>query len=274
MYDDETVSIYRKFAKAHHRMSPYLHTMGANAMDSGSSTLKPLADRHQALSGMDIQYPEPKVFVYRLGDDILVNPILRSSDSNLTSVEIRDAVFPTIDNKNTVWLSWWHPTDTKMAQVVDAHEGQKRVVMVIPLDSYPVHVRRGALLPLESTENAAKTVFTWFCPDISAMENDSKHPKTAILRESESTGSGMLATAYISANSSIEVTISARPGPVGFEIVGVTKPSDVLIESGVTGVCVHEYITFTESVLVSCKDNSRGTHITVTDVASSLKFDL
>lgn len=164
--------------------------------------------------------------------------------------------------------------ESDMAKIVEANEKQKREVLIVPLDSYPVHVRRGALIPLESTENAAKTVFTWFCPDITAMDNDAEHPKTAILRESESTGSGMLATAYITSNSSIEVTISARPGPVGFEIVGVTKPSAVLIESGVTGVCVHKYMAFTESVLVSCNDNSRGTHITVSDVASSLKFDL
>ena len=49
MYDNETVAIYRKFAQAHHRLSPYLHTMGANAMDRGASTLKPLAERHLGL---------------------------------------------------------------------------------------------------------------------------------------------------------------------------------------------------------------------------------
>ena len=268
MYDNETVAIYRKFAQAHHRLSPYLHTMGANAMDRGASTLKPLAERH---SDSKAPYPEPQTYAYLLGEDILVNPIMRSSEGNLTAVEVKDAVFPSLYDKDTVWLSWWHPTDAKIAKMVTAKESSKRELLVVPLDAYPVHVRRGALLPLESAENAAKTVFTWFCPDFSAAENESK---TAILRESESTGTGMLATATISSSSSMEITISARPGPVGVEVVGVTKPSAVVIESGLADACIHEHLAPTESVLVSCKDNSRGTRITVSDVASSLKFGL
>jgi hypothetical protein len=42
MYDtDEVVDIYRKFVVQHHRIASYMHTMGANAVDSETSSMHP-----------------------------------------------------------------------------------------------------------------------------------------------------------------------------------------------------------------------------------------
>ena len=78
-FDDETVNIYRKFTVQHHRLASYLHTMGANAMDSVSSAIHPVDDEVISVNGTAkhhrIFFPDPKTFSYRLGDDILVHPV-------------------------------------------------------------------------------------------------------------------------------------------------------------------------------------------------------
>lgn len=273
MYDKQTLDIYRKFAVQHHRLSPYLQTIGANAMDSGSSSIIPVAvrenhavyDVQSSLKFPGVFYPQPSTYSYRLGPDVLIHPIVHDFE-NGTEADSVHMIFPNVDSSDapTQWLDWWHPQDARLS-----HLGGTSRRTIVPLESYPVYVRRNSLLPLESRiEEVVSTVFTWFGPSSSS---DSKHPVVADMRESssESNGNGARATVYFSSENSMEGSISSHSGAGGFEWIGVTEPSSVDVSSWPTALCEYHYTKVDKTFRVVCRDLSGGIKVHVEGITPS-----
>jgi alpha-glucosidase (family GH31 glycosyl hydrolase) len=71
VFDEETVNIYRDFAKMHTNMLPFFLTKGTEAYAKKVSVIKPLATRQFRFSR---NYPNN--WGYILGNDYLVYPVL------------------------------------------------------------------------------------------------------------------------------------------------------------------------------------------------------
>ena len=111
-FDEETVSIYRRFAWLHHALIPYLMQESVDRWASGTSLMH-FVD--------DIDY------AYFLGDDIFVWPIA-TQDWMVTIVA-----------PDTLEGRWVSPFDaTKVL------EAGTRLDWDVPLDAYPVFVREGS----------------------------------------------------------------------------------------------------------------------------------
>lgn len=283
MYDDETVAIYRKFVNEHYRLSAYLLTTGANAVDSKVSSVLPVDEHTFNMNITDrdgrIVYPQPTTYSYRLGEDVLVHPLMYNGKNETKTdagwVEMR---FPAVNgNADTLWLDWWRPDDLSKA----FKAGEKKLQLV-PLSSYSVYVRAGALLPLhdfsyplatdEKTEvkvndgqvDMDAIIFTWFQPFLSALYTESS-PLTYSLRESVSTGRGMQAKVFFDGaeRKTITAQISSRKGPAGFALVGIKEPQSVDIKSWPTARCREFYVKHMETLRVHCADASGGIITTI-----------
>lgn len=255
MYDEETVDIYRKFVKEHYRLIPYLTYNGMTSMSSNGTlpALRPLAARPEGTP--DYFNPQPSSYSYRLGDDILVHPVLNEKS-------IVEMTFPA--GENDVWLSWWAPTDSSL-NVYGKDAEYTFISRPVPFDSYPVYVRRGALLALkEGPEDDAATLFHWFCP------TDSDGTATATVYETPSVGPGMVGTASLSAEGVFEGTVTAHEGyPTGWKLVGVSDASDVLF-SPTEADCSRSYNADAMELSLMCTDASMGIKVTASGITTTV----
>jgi hypothetical protein len=124
-----------------------------------------------------------------------------------------------------------------------------------------------------------RAYFTWYGPAFGTANASS--PATYNMRESVTEGSGVAVSAYFSTESSVEVSISAHKKSifqpelsvdhgVGFEIVGVHKPSAVVIEAWKNSLCSHVYVDAVKTLTVTCVHNEGGVKIHIEGVQSSL----
>ncbi len=211
MYDAETVEVYRRFAQHHHKLAPYLLTMGAVAMETGTSSVHPIAVKPEDMN--PARSPQPTSFSYLLGDSVLVHPVMHEvmQAHNITElVSVVEAVFPPrhsprhsssseeekvqeVVNKDGeipgMWLDWWRPHDASLA-----HAGNSRSLLLVPLTSAAVYVQRSACLPLQRSAEDASVVFTWFGP----RQGESQR---CDMREPVSEGEGITARMSLSADS-------------------------------------------------------------------------
>lgn len=302
MYDVETVDIYRKFVIEHHRLAHYFLTIGAHAMDSGTSSITPLATRpagymtrdaagsssgaaigenfsanrekdafsEEAISSSSsssspstttasIPYPQPSTFSYLIGDNILVHPVL-FDDENTSAVSIVDVVFPDVQGQPTTWLDWWKPYDSKLVQ----QGGGSKSIVKVPLSSYPVYVRCGALIPLSEEGNDDIVLFTWFGP---SPRNDESRPVSMDMRQSITDGTGISASFHFVESDSIQGRVSSHRGAGGVHFVGIAKPMDVTIDALPTAVCRSVYDPMKSSLKVTCADMAGGISVKVTGTA-------
>jgi alpha-D-xyloside xylohydrolase len=125
---DETVALYRYWAKLHHELVPFFYSLTEEAIAGAAVPLRPIGDE-AAWSGD---------YRYTLGDALLVAPIL-SADAT------RDVALPAGDD----WYDWWNPTG-------DALPGGQTLAGVDASDAsrIPLYVRRGAIVPLDVDDDA------------------------------------------------------------------------------------------------------------------------
>lgn len=113
-FDEETLSIYRKFVKLHHSLIPYLYSQGASAYERKTSLMKPFNLKD-----------------YFLGDSLFISPITED-------VEEKDIFLPEGE-----WIDFW-------THVI--YKGNHTVHYKVPLDRFPIFVRNGSIIPF-SFEN-------------------------------------------------------------------------------------------------------------------------
>lgn len=146
-------------------------------------------------------------------------------------------------------------------------EGGTKKLEIIPIISYPVYVKRGALIPLISEAEILLhnglgagfpwPQFTWFAPTPTGVA------VTSEVREP--TAGGLVATAVMSVDGSMEVSISSHDSKVGLTIVGITEPSDVSYDavSKLKAPCVHHYEKLASSFVFECLSVKGGVKVTV-----------
>jgi hypothetical protein len=250
MYDEETVDIYRKFVKEHYKLIPYLTYNGMTSMQSKGtlSAVRPVATK--PTDSPDYFNPQPSTYSYRLGEDLLVHPVL--NDKSLVQM-----TFPA--GEDDVWVNWWTPTDKSLD--VSGKDSEYTFLSKVDFDSYPVYVRKGAFMPLkQGPEDADPLVFTWFRPDVSAVTT------TATVYETPSVGPGMVGTASLSEGGRFEGSITAHEGyPAGWVLVGVSNAADVTTAPE-EAKCTHTYSADALELSVVCADVSMGVTVTADGV--------
>ncbi len=119
VFDQELVDMYRRYARLHLRLFPYLWSELQALRDHGRPIQRPLGLAHPELNA----HPN---FVYLLGDDLLVTPVV---DEGVREVSLE------LPAGN--WHSWWTGRRYSGSATVPA-----------PLLDTPMLVREGAVIPL------------------------------------------------------------------------------------------------------------------------------
>lgn len=117
--DDDTLDLYRRYARLHLRLFPYAWTYAKSLAVDGRAIARALGLAHPELG----LHPDD---VYLFGDHLLVAPVV---DRGVTS---RTVTLPAGD-----WYDWW--TGQK-------HAGE--VTLPAPLDTLPLVMRAGGLVPM------------------------------------------------------------------------------------------------------------------------------
>ncbi len=114
MFDQETVDIYRYYAKLHSQLVPYLYSYGVLAHNGGKVIIRPMDG----------------VWQYMLGRDLFVSTIFQDVTS-------REVTLP----EGTRWVDYWNDD-------VTYDSGQTLSNYDCPIDQYPVFIRSGGIVPM------------------------------------------------------------------------------------------------------------------------------
>ncbi len=133
-FGSEVLPILRKYLKLRVRLLPYLYTLAFETSESGAPLVRPMFYENEedpALWDVDDQF--------LLGSDLLVAPILEPGATR------RKVYFPP-----GCWCGLWDER---------CYEGGREAVIEAPLDTLPLFVRAGAVLPME--EEGVLVLHVW-----------------------------------------------------------------------------------------------------------------
>lgn len=124
IFDDETVDIYRYFAKLHHQLVPYLYSLNIAANKTGMPLVRPIeqGDHRDNTKWLND-------WRYTLGGDIFIAPMVNNSLQ-------RQIKFPP-----GAWLDYWD--DDKL------YEGGQTIDYNVPVSRYPIFLKAGAIIPMQ-----------------------------------------------------------------------------------------------------------------------------
>ena len=281
MYDQETVNIYRKYVKEHHKLALYLLSIGSFAMDAKKSVIIPVDNDDEKFQndtdksttttndeiniGNKIKYRQPYTYSYMLGPNIIVHPVMYNASEGRDGNAYVSMVFP--DDEPAFWLDWWEPYNINYVK-----EAGTRQRIPVSLQSYAVYVRQNSLMPIEENIDGAnnvvsKTIFTWFGP----VPNDS-----AQFNMRDASSNGIIARGFFNDKTSMTCELSAfddvdsRLGRIGFNIIGAKEPKNVLIESSEDSNCSSEYRQHSKTIAVLCENIRQGLRINIEGFQSTL----
>lgn len=121
--DAETLALWRRYARIHQALAPYLRQAARQAQQTGIPLL-----RHLAFANPDDPRAWAEQGQYLLGGDLLVAPVVQQG------ARTKAVYLPA-----GPWRDWW--TDTQ-------YQGPADVTVPAPYDQIPVFVRGGAAPPL------------------------------------------------------------------------------------------------------------------------------
>lgn len=142
-FDGETLSIYRKFAKLHTSLFPYIYEAAHESKRTGMPII-----RAMVLAFPDDAEAAKHPFQYLFGSELLVAPVYQSGN------------YRTIYLPEGVWIDFWTGKE---------FQGKQTIEVNAPLDKMPLFVRAGALVPMlpddidtliRRNEKISKTVVT------------------------------------------------------------------------------------------------------------------
>lgn len=125
--DDQTVALWRRYARIHQALGPYLWNAAQQAHETGL----PLV-RHLAIGYPDDARAWDEEQEFMLGDDLLVAPVVEPLATTRTVYLPRGR-----------WTSWWTGRE---------YAGPGEVTVPAPQEQIPVFVREGASSPLPDPE--------------------------------------------------------------------------------------------------------------------------
>lgn len=121
-FDEETIEIYRKFAKLHTDLFPYIYQAAHEANESGMPIIRPMALAFQNDSDAG-----KNIYQYMFGPDLLVAPMFQGGSR-------RTLYLPSGE-----WIDYWNGKH---------YAGKQTLEMDVPLDKVPLFVRAGAMIPM------------------------------------------------------------------------------------------------------------------------------
>jgi hypothetical protein len=121
--DAETIAQFRRYARLHDSLVPYLYSLAREASRTGLPIM-----RHLTLNWPSDPHAWTVQDVYTLGDDLLVAPVVSEG------VRSREVYLPAGH-----WVDWWSGR---------GFEGGRTHVVEAPLHQIPLFARDGSILPL------------------------------------------------------------------------------------------------------------------------------
>jgi alpha-glucosidase (family GH31 glycosyl hydrolase) len=156
---DETVDLYRYWAKLHHELVPFFYSLAEQAYAGGPPILEPIGDDPQVSApGWSGDYR------FTVGGVLLVAPILDDSG-------VRDVALPA----GARWYDWWTDQIYDGGTTLPAYDATDR-------RRIPLFVKEGAILPMRSS------IAVWPSAAASFTVEDEDGKTTVIANEP--TGSG------------------------------------------------------------------------------------
>ena len=122
-FDQETLDINRKYIRLHYRFLPYLYDLFYNCSQTGVPILRPLLMYDQNDPALRQCNDE-----YMVGDSLLVAPVTDQG------ARARIIYLP-----KGLWIDYW--TEERI-------EGGRYILREAPLDTCPIYVRAGSLIPV------------------------------------------------------------------------------------------------------------------------------
>ncbi|WP_254547125.1 alpha-xylosidase [Halomarina pelagica] len=120
-FGEDVVEIFREYARLRYSLLPYLYTYAEIAARTGLPVVRPLVLEYQddpTTHRLDTQY--------LVGTDLLVAPVFEAEGS-------RDVYLPAGE-----WID---------VRTDERHEGERTVTVETPLDTMPIFVRAGSVIP-------------------------------------------------------------------------------------------------------------------------------
>ncbi|MGM0577992.1 MAG: TIM-barrel domain-containing protein [Myxococcota bacterium] len=199
--DEEMLGWYRRYARLHLRLWPYMWSYVDRLQSDGRALQRPLGLAHPELG----VHPS---FTYLLGDHLLVAPVVAPG------VTERDVTLP-----EGTWVDWW---------TGDRHQGGDSVTLDAPLDTIPFLVRAGAPVPmLRPTIDTLNPVADPDTVDSFATEAGPLHVRVTLGPESSFTLYDGTAVTQARSNEILHLERSAGDefdGAVVFEVFGLHTP--------------------------------------------------
>jgi alpha-glucosidase len=216
LYGEEATEINRRYLQLRNRLMPYIYTLAAQAHRTGTPVARSLP----------IEYPfDPKsygeqaTYQYLLGEDLLVAPVFTDSD-------VRDGIYLPEGR----WIDYWNGTVYEGGRVLDGYSA--------PLDTLPLFVRAGAVLPMgpEGYRNAAEVpadapvsldVYPSGESSFTLYEDDQ------VTREHQAgawSEQGFIASAPHQGRGTVSVTIGASEGDFSGE--AASRPYELTVHTG------------------------------------------
>lgn len=135
-FDEETLTIYRKFAKLHTSLFPYILDAAHEARASGMPIIRPMV-----LAFPNDHVAATKRYQYMFGPDLLIAPMIQSGTH-------RSVYLPKVQSDKSLaersemqveasWFDYWTGKPYAGGQTIEVHA---------PLDRMPLFVRSGALI--------------------------------------------------------------------------------------------------------------------------------
>jgi len=121
VYDEETLTISRDYARLHLRLFPYFYALSVAAHEHGRPVVQPFG----------LAFPEDgrhPSWTFLAGDSLLVAPVYRGGETERV-VEVPAGR----------WIDWWDGT---------AYEGPADATVPAPLARLPLLVRAGGIVPM------------------------------------------------------------------------------------------------------------------------------
>lgn len=162
VFGEPFTSIIRNFLQLRYCLLPYLYTLAWESSQSGTPLIRPLFWNHPEVSELlDVQD------TFLLGDALLVAPIMEPASDR------REVVFPPGQ-----WTSFWDEADTITGPV--------RLPVSANLQTIPVYVRSGSVVPLEKDGMLVLHVF----PNTLSSKKDVQYKGYGQLYSDQGDGNG------------------------------------------------------------------------------------
>jgi alpha-D-xyloside xylohydrolase len=120
-YDQSELDAYRRYTRLHLRLFPYEWTYLERLAEDGRPIERALGLAYPELG----EHPDDE---YLLGDDLLVAPVTERGATT------RDVSLPP-----GTWVDFW---------TGESHEGNQHVMVAAPIDTLPLFLRAGAIIPM------------------------------------------------------------------------------------------------------------------------------